>query len=185
MTELDLSSIEALGECDFLLDSSWHTDIYLDPETGKVYPFETINGTPERAYHNIDQFICRVGNRAVAKSVRDNILLMDERLKDILGLFIGAEWNGQNHVGKWRESRDHDWREPFHQCFREHISIKTYADPDSWFADQDLKALWMAGKSPREVVDSSKLDNGDECCHEGDAIEYVEELWAMWTEESR
>jgi hypothetical protein len=178
MNQKLIDSIEALANEDYACQSGWQTNIYLNPENETVYTFLTCNSVPASAYHNIDQFICKVWNEAIPESVRDGVMSVIDRLQAILDDYQGSEWNGSNHVGRWKIRGTEDDQESYEPISQD-ISIGYYYDPCDWFVDQDeMIKTFCAGKTAQQYCDDSNLDNGTEgAVKPGEALSWLEARW--------
>jgi hypothetical protein len=179
MNQKLIDSIEALANEDYACQSGWKTDIYLNPESGTVYAFLTSNSVPVSAYHNIDQHICKIRDRAIPETVKDGVMSVIDRLQAILDDYQGAVWNGNNHVGSWKVRGTED-DQSFYDPISQDISISYYYDPGDWFAGDQRKMLkaFFAGKTAQQYCDDSSLDNGSEgAVLPSEALHWLETRW--------
>ena len=173
-------SIEALGSENFNVCDGHKTDIYLDPEKKAVYTFVGSNSSPMAAFHNIDLRLLTVHNGSIASSVQAAIESVSENIDSVLALYLGAEWNGNNHVGQWGEGLCDEL-----ECLQEKLNLTPlacYWDASEWFGPvvDDLKAEWEAGKTAEQIIDGQYL--GNDCDGEVDRDEAIGWLNGM-TEE--
>ena len=164
-------SIAALGSENFNVCDGHKTDIYLDPEKKAVYTFVGSNSSPMAAFHNIDLRLLTVYNGSIASSVQAAIESVSENIDSVLALYLGAEWNGNNHVGQWGEGLCDEL-----ECLQEKLSLTPaafYLDASEWFGPvvDDLKAEWEAGKTAEQIIDGEYL--GNDCDGEVDRDEAI------------
>ena len=99
-----------------ITNHAWKCDVYLIPslETGaepEITTHEGIGnlGTPMPAWHNLWHYL----GRLPAACVGDSALAMLEDLEDTIlqidKAYLGSEWDGSNHVGKWDLNEDFDY----------------------------------------------------------------------------
>jgi len=175
-TALQLS-IEALGSENFNVCDGHKTDIYLDPEKKAVYTFVGSNSSPMAAFNNIDLHLLRVHNGSIASSVQAAIDNVSDNIGSVLALYLGTEWNGNNHVGQWGEGLCDEL-----ECLQEKLSLTPaacYWDASEWFDPvlDDLKTEWEAGKTAEQIIDGQNL--GDDCDGEVDRNEAIAWLNGM------
>lgn len=174
-------SIEAIKDYDF--SGQWKTNIYLDPEAKNIYPFTNTNCIPGTAYHNIDQFILTVSPSAIAASVYDYLIEIEEELQAIIEEYQGSEWNGNNHVGRWSEE---GMNLKAALSMNHHPEIASYWDAGDWFepVTGELKTAWEEGKTAEEIIDEQGC--GDEIngmCDRSEAIEWLNRKINEWQAE--
>ena len=175
-TALQLS-IEDLGSENFNVAYGQKTDIYLDPEKKAVYTFVGSNSSPMDAFHNIDLLLMRVHNGSIASSVQAAIENISENIGSVIDLYLGTEWDGSNHVGRWDEGLCDEL-----ECLQEKLSLTPaacYWDASEWFGPvvDDLKAEWKSGKTADQIIDGQNL--GDDCDGEVDRDEAIAWLNGM------
>ncbi|MGL5923751.1 hypothetical protein [Chroococcidiopsis sp.] len=152
MIESLRASIEALQEEDFSGSwGGWKTDIYLNPEDGTVYCFLDIGqGIPQESHNGIDKRILTVYPSAIAQSVYSWVVSIEDTLEAMLKEYLGSEFDGHNPIGRWSSkgielldyvrSQDTD-------------TIASWWDAEDWFDPDDLKPLWIEGKTAEEIID--------------------------------
>ena len=180
-----IDSIESLKTEDFSVCSGFKTDIYLDPETERIYTFVGSNSTPMSAYHNIDRHILRVGDGAISASVYNAIKDVEDDLHDLLDLYNGSEWNGSNHIGQWSEKATELNLRIDDKLFQ--AEIASYWDAGDWFSPiaGDLKAEWESGKTAEQIIDEQGCgDEIDGMCDQNEAIDWLEGRIEEWQTEA-
>ena len=179
-----IDSIEALKDEDYSVCSGFRTDIYLDPEEGKVYTFVGSNSHPRSAHHNIDRHILRVDDGAIAESVYDAVKSIESNLDDLLDLYLGSEWNGSNDIGQWDE-RSVELEEYIAEALSSN-PIASYWLPGDWFEGimDELKTSWAEGKTAIAIIDEQGCgDTQDGMVDRDDAIAWLESQFSEWESE--
>jgi len=175
------ASIQSLRNDDYSAPcSGYRQDLYIDPEKHTVYVFTCVGaGIPAAAWHNRQVQILRIPADAIAESVCNAVLMVEERLAELCDRYLGSEWDGSNHVGRWAEDGGGvlEWvgdRIP---------EIACYWDAGDWFSgdgtDDDIRARLRSGKKPQEIL--ADLYLGDESIgevREADALEWIKGLAA-------
>ena len=180
-----IDSIESLKDEDYSVCSGFRTDIYLDPEEGKVYTFVGSNSHPRSAHNNIDRHVLRVDDGAIAESVYDAVKSIESNLNDLLDLYNGSEWNGSNHIGQWDESAN-DLHERIIESLTE-SPIASYWLPGDWFEGvmNELKTSWTEGKTAIAIIDEQGCGNSvDGMVDRGEAISWLERMFEEWKSEA-
>lgn len=108
--------------------------IFLDPENGRVYTFGCIgSGSPAKAYHGIHRTLGQVPVDADPDSVRDLLQAQESKILGIQERYLGTEWDGHNHVGKWEDDDREDFEEQL-----DLEGVATFWDAsDFFYADPD------------------------------------------------
>ena len=176
-------SIEAIAAEDFTAQEK-ATAIYLDPEKRNVYTFLETGGTPMAAYHKIDKLVLRVYPGAIASSVYNELLVIEDRLAAILGEYQGTVWNGSNHVGKWSQD-GLDQMEALGE-YQGQREIAYYWDAGDWFSpvSETLKASWEEGQTAEQIIDGQGCGSEqDGMCDRDEAISWLKEEIGEWEAE--
>ncbi len=167
-----LASIAELAERDYTYTvSGYRIEVYLNPETHEVYTFDFVGaGVPIAAWHRRHVWVCTVPDRAIPESVVEVLSNQVGYLAAVCDQYLGSEWDGNNHVGKWAEAPE-DPGPPF--------EFACYWDPAIWFEDSQGEILTMAaaGHAPTDIL--AKLYLGDQYNGEVEreaALSYVTEL---------
>ncbi len=182
MIESLRQSIEEIKDYDF--SGEWKTDIYLDPEQQALYTFTDTGGIPMDAYHGIDLRIITIKPGAIAESVYDYLSSIEEDLESLLDEYEGSEWNGHNHIGKWK--KDEDGMNTLDAIHSEYPQIAYYWDAGDWFSPviSDLRRSWQEGKTAEEIIDEQGCGNEiDGMCDRGEAIAWLEGKIEEWENE--
>jgi len=164
-------SIEAIGSENFNVCDGQKTDIYLDPEKKAVYTFVGSNSSPMAAFHNIDLHLLTVHNGSIPSSVQAAIESVSENIDSVLALYLGTEWDGNNHIGQWGEDFGAEV-----ECLQEKLSsipLACYWDASEWFNPvvDELKEDWKTGKTAEQIIDGQNL--GNDCDGEVDRDEAI------------
>lgn len=183
MATLDLESfVESFAPSNYIDDVT--TDIYLDPNDGKIWLFEnTGNSWPESAHHGRDVLIGSFRNGVIPETVVNAIKESKEELQGILDRYLGSEWDGNNYVGQWKS----DDRDEFDRIDRPEINelIGYYTDPEEWFRPilNELKEWVCSGDTSQDIIDEQycgySLDE-DGCCDPEAAVKWLEEVRKEW-----
>lgn len=177
------TSILELADYDF--SGEWKTDIYLDPETEKLYTFTNTGGVPRTVFHGIDQHILSVSPKVIPQSVVDALLYVESLLESVLKGWEGTEWNGNNHIGLWSED-SLDLLTEIQQKTNDY-EIAHYWDASEWFSPviDDLKTAWREGKTAEQIIDAENLGNdADGMCDRSEAISWLEYMIGEWESEA-
>jgi len=178
-------SIEAIAAEDFTAQGTT-TAIYLDPEKQNVYTFLDTGAIPMTAYHNIDQLVLRVRPGAIASSVYNELLVIEDRLAAILGQYQGTVWNGSNHIGKWSQD-GLDQMEALDEYQGQRVNeIAYYWDAGDWFSpvSDTLKASWQEGQTAEQIIDGQGCGSEqDGMCDRDAAIAWLKEKIGEWEAE--
>lgn len=180
-------SIEEIGQEDFA--GEWKTDIYLDPESKKLYSFTATGGIPMDAYHKIDRRILTVSPTAIASSVERYLIEIEDELESLIEGYQGSDWNGSNHIGSWSEDALLILEKIAETQIDSisHHSIAHYWDADEWFSPitSDLKSAWQEGKTAEQIIDEQGCgtDDADGMCDRDEAVSWLETKIAEWVEE--
>jgi len=122
----------------------WKIELYLVPskETDdgapKVVEFQRNGpGTPAPAYHRRWRHITTVPAKTVGESVlrwlqsvEDVLLALDEH-------YLGSEWDGHNHIGKWNWGPDDDEDLAFESALDPRDAFEHYWEAGDWFVDRN------------------------------------------------
>jgi len=100
-----VASILRLEDRDYAAPcSGWNQRVYLDPETSEVYLYQDVgNSYPSRVFREIDQLVCVVPDNAISDTLVSALMDALDKLIMVLDNFAGAEWDGSNFIGTWRD----------------------------------------------------------------------------------
>lgn len=79
-----------------------HTALYLDPERREVYAWHDRSSCPAAVWNNRHASL-GVVNGAVSPEWLRDYLSDSESLPVICAGYLGDEWDGHNHIGRWTE----------------------------------------------------------------------------------
>lgn len=171
------TSIKALENKIFSCASGFRCDVYLDPVERRVYTFLGNNSAPMDAYHNIDQHILTVQDRAIPSTVVDALMGVIDNLESLCDAYQGTAWDGNNHVGTWAEVA-----QEITECMGQiDLEVGCFWDPGDWFepVSSEVRFLLAQGKTPEEVCASIGTDFGtDGAVEEGEAVAWIEDFRA-------
>lgn len=85
--------------------------VVLDPGDGDgpihVYTWNNVGpGCPAPLYHNVHREIGDVPLAANEDSVLEILRDNEDTIREVAALYLGAEWDGHNHVGRWRDREE-------------------------------------------------------------------------------
>lgn len=139
--------------------SGTQTAIYLIPaaesQSGaiEVFLFRNVGpGSPEPAWHGRWFYVGSPGTEYVAESLTEYLQGHEGELRAIDAAYLGSEWDGSNHRGRWDDSLD---GEP--QWF-DMTDVASYWDAADWFQDLDVDDLLTNHSSMAEAV-AGEIDN--------------------------
>lgn len=178
-----LASILELAERDYNHPiSGYRIELYLDPENCIVYTFDCVGaGVPMLAWHRRHRWICTIPDRAIPESVAEVVTAHVGHLVALCERYLGTEWDGSNHVGRWAEPY-----EPSYFDCEPGLDFACYWDPGDWFSgdgtDTEIRELAAQGHTPADIM--AELYLGDQYNGQVEpeaALEYVTELVAEHT----
>jgi len=185
-TETLLESIEAILAEEF--SDNRPTDIYLDPEAGRLYTFSERGAIPISAYHGIDRRILTVQECAIPASVKRCLFELLDTLVSILDLYEGTEWTGRSHIGVWPDEALQLLEATRNGHFAQDLAY--YMDSYDWFEPilSKLKFRWWEGATAEEIIDEEGCgdeDSLDGMCHRDDAVAWLKAEIAEWEAEAK
>ena len=109
----------------------------VDGEDRTVSTFMSIGpATPIKVFHNkATSFI--IPNLVTTEALKDFIESHAELFHAVLDTFVGVEWDGNNHVGKWEETPFEEASSALQAALDGH-SFETYWAADEWFQSDPL-----------------------------------------------
>lgn len=139
--------------------SGTQTALYLIPaaESGsgaiEVCLFRNVGpGTPEPAWHGRWFYIGNPGTEYVAESLIEYLQGHEDDLRRINAAYLGSEWDGSNHRGRWEES---------------------IGDEAPWFDTQDVASYWDAFQWMEDADADDLASNGTMAAAVEEAISYA------------
>lgn len=153
LAAVDYPTADQLDTGDWSPTSGAQMALYLIPaeesNSGRpeVTAFQRLGaGTPMPAWHRRWAYLCTYGAQTVGASVLEALRAAEERLLDLSASYLGAEWTGSNHVGRWRhEDLDVELDLDDH--------LRHYWDAGDYYADQDWAELAReAGVDPERAL---------------------------------
>ena len=185
-TETLLDSIKDIVEEGFNFEND--TQIYLDPESARLYTFHSRGSIPATAYNGIDQHVLTVRSLAIPSSVERYLLKMVGTLAFVLNSYKGTEWDGHNQIGVWSdealeslevlsgEAHGNEW-------------IAYYWDACDWFEPSldELKFRWEQGETAELIIDDEGCgseDCLDGMCDRDEAVAWLKAEIAEWEAEN-
>jgi len=152
-------------------------------------------GCPEPAWHGRWAAIGSIGPQIVGESVLRTLEILIDDLLAVAERYLGSEWDGNNHVGRWRgqeagmeldrwEDERADWQcywdagDYYGQaCLRwEDLCEQTKVDPE-----RALTAKWEDAVDA--VAATLAADEEDDSAQVSGTPEYVYECAEQWREE--
>jgi len=116
--------------------------LYLDPETRRVSHYEQYgDGTPMPVHHG-RALLIDLPRSVVGTAVRE-VLTGDDCCRLLIAIcdrYIGSEWNGSNHVGRWQGEDDEYGTEL--QDMVERVKALFEGLPSYWSAGSYLTPVW-------------------------------------------
>lgn len=81
-----------------------------DPERIVVYTWNNVGpGTPEAVYHRRHRTLCTAPLCAVEQELLSALQAREESIRAIASGYLGDEWNGHNHVGRWADDDEEQY----------------------------------------------------------------------------
>jgi len=123
-------------------------------------------GTPSPAYHHQWRYLGKVSTQAVPESVEDAVRGAEETILEIASLYEGKHWDGNNHVGSWRQ--DDKIEDAGYQLQEALSQVSTYWAASDYFAPLggvDLRMRELATDANLGVVVERELKNADTDVH--------------------
>jgi hypothetical protein len=111
------------------------THVVFDAERQLIDTFSVVgSGVPTRVWHGIAVSV-RVPNDADLDAVRGVLEAKGDLIEALFDLFVGVEWDGQNHVGKWAdEERRAEILEALHDALHDEGALPTYWEASEWLS---------------------------------------------------
>lgn len=140
--------------------SGTQVSLYLIPaeETrngvAEVTTFSNVGpGCPEPAWHSRWHCLGSLSVDFVAESLVEVLESQRDTLEQIAASYLGSEWNGNNHVGRWYGDLD---------GVEIDLDCETYCDPDEWLGC-DLP------RTDREILSAESLESlAEDIVHDAD-----------------
>ena len=185
-TETLLESIESILAEEF--SDNCPTDIYLDPEAGRLYSFSERGAIPISAYHGIDCRILTVQEGAIPASVKRCLFELLDTLVSILDLYEGTEWTGRSHIGVWPDEALQLLEATRNGHFAQDLAY--YWDACEWFEPilSELKFRWEQGGTAEQIIDDEGCgseESVDGMCDRDEAIAWLKTEIADWEAEAK
>lgn len=152
----------------------WKTDIYIDPEAGSIYTYLTTGGVPGMAYAGTHQLIVSVKPNAIAESVYDYLIGIEDKLQLLLDCW--SQSSGWTQEGFSLLASIH--------C--QPVEIAQYWNAGDWLDPviPDLKRFWVEGKTAEEIIDLQGCGNEiDGMCDRQEAIAWLESKIKEWEDD--
>lgn len=137
--------------------SGTQTTLYLCPGADtkdgipEVYLWSNVgSGCPEPAYNRRWISLGSPGTAYVADALIAKLRGVEDHLLTIDAAYIGTEWDGHNHVGRWEDAIDGNL-----QAVRDAIAdVQTYWDADDWFSPINASQLNLELASITEIAEA-------------------------------
>jgi hypothetical protein len=150
------------GDMSLVTCSGANNYVYLIPaeelQDGMPHVFVWGNvgaGTPERAWHNRWFCLGSVNASAVPDSIEAVLRAHESEILEIAESYQGAEWGGNNHVGKW--GCDDAEYSGVRAALK---TVDTYCDASDWFSPVTLHEIVTDDSGIDAIVDR-EVDTAD------------------------